>query len=176
MSHAAILLSLLKNRKHSIGCEVGVHTGDTTKFILENLPKIKKYYAIDPWILYEMYDGRIYRKPGHQKYKTMVLAFKNYQRNIRPYKNKVITYKLSSVEASINIAPNCLDWIFIDANHEYEYIKENLRIWSKKVKPGGLISGHDYGGKWGGIKKAVDEFVPKNKLHIEKYTVWWYIK
>ena len=176
MSHANVLLSLLRNRKHAVGCEVGVHAGDTTKFILENLPGIKKYHAIDPWVSYEMYDGKMYRKPGNRKHKTFDAAYKNYLKAIKPFKQHIVTYRMTSVEAAVYIGKNYLDWVFIDANHEYEYIKENLKLWSKRVKPGGLVSGHDYGNKWEGIKKAVDEFVPKNKLNISPHNVWWYIK
>jgi len=170
--HAKVLYKLLRNRKHAVGCEVGVHAGDTTGYLLRNLPEIKKYYAIDPWKIYKMYDGTNYRKPGNKKYRTMELAMKNYFKVIKPYKKKVVTYRMTSVEAIKHIPKNSLDWVFIDANHEYEYIKENLFLWTIKVKHGGLISGHDYGNKWKGIKQAVDEFVPANKLTVSPHCVW----
>jgi len=176
MNHGDVIISLLKNRDHSFGCEVGVHAGETAGFLLKNLPKIKRYYAVDPWLIYEMYDGEMYRKPGHKKYKSMKSAYDNYMEIVKPYKGKVITYKMTSVDASKHIPKDYLDWVFIDANHEYKYIKENLDLWSWRVKTGGVVAGHDYGNKWKGIKKAVDEFVPKDKLKIEPYCVWWYIK
>jgi len=171
-AHSKILLPILKNIEHSIGCEVGVHAGDTAKFLLKNLGTIEKYYAIDPWKIYDMYDGKKYRKPGHKKYKTMQAAMENFLTMTTPYKNKVVTLRMTSVDACKNIPDGHLDWIFIDANHEYEYIKENLILWTPKVKQGGLVSGHDYGNKWQGIKKAVDEFVPKDKLKIYPETIW----
>ncbi len=172
MSHANVLLSLLRNRPHANGCEVGVHAGDTTSFLLKSLPGIKNYYAIDPWKIYEMYDGNKYKKPANKKYKTFPLAKKNFYKVIKPYRNRVTVYEMTSIAAIKHIPKNSLDWIFIDANHEYEYIKENLRIWTIRVKHGGLISGHDYGNKWKGIKQAVDEFVPKGKLKISQNCVW----
>ena len=83
---------------------------------------------------------------------------------------------MTSVEACELFDDNYFDWIFIDANHDYPYIKENLEIWTPKVKIGGIVSGHDYNnGKWVGIKKAVDEFVPKDKLNvISDCYVWWF--
>jgi hypothetical protein len=86
----------------------------------------------------------------------------------------------TSVKAAKMIYDGSLDWVFIDANHEYKYIKENLKIWTPKVRKGGIVSGHDYKnpkekGKGWGITKAVDEFVPKNKLHSEPRCVWWFI-
>ena len=171
-----VLLELLKTRKHSVGCEIGIHTGETTDFLLRNLPNIETYYAIDPWKIYKMYNGSMYRKPSNKIYKSMKAAFKKYCEVIKPFENKVVTYKMTSVDASRYIPENSLDWVFIDANHEYEYIKENLRIWSAKVKPGGLVSGHDYGNKWKGIKKAVNEFVPLNKLSVHPHYVWSYVR
>jgi predicted O-methyltransferase YrrM len=176
VTHSDVLLEILKERRHEIGCEVGVHTGDTTLTLLKNLPRIKRYYAVDPWESYEKYDGEMYRKPGHKKVKTWDQAKEIFLFKIKPYKQKVKVYQMTSVEAIEFIKDEILDWVFIDANHDYPYVKENLYLWSKKVKPGGIISGHDYGGKWKGVKKAVDEFINKDKLHIEDFYVWWTIK
>ncbi len=178
IDHADVLYSLLKDREHSIGCEVGVHTGTTARYLLKRLPKIEKYYAIDPWKEYEMYDGTMYEKPGNTKFKTMESAMKNFFIVTDPYNNKLVPGWMTSVEASVLVPKNYLDWVFIDANHEYDYIKENLEIWSERVKPGGLVSGHDYGNKKrrGGVKQAVKEFVPKNKLKILPCYVWSFIR
>ena len=37
-----------------------------------------------------------------------------------------------------------LDFVFIDGNHAFEYVTEDIAEWSKKVRKGGIISGHDY--------------------------------
>jgi hypothetical protein len=39
---------------------------------------------------------------------------------------------------------NSLDFVYIDANHTYEGVKEDIKYWYPKVKPGGLLLGHDY--------------------------------
>jgi len=54
------------------------------------------------------------------------------------------------------------DWIYVDGNHLYEYVRADLERYDPKVKPGGLIAGDDYGvrGWWDdGVTRAVDEFV-----------------
>jgi hypothetical protein len=172
-----VLINILEKRKHTVGCEIGIHTGDTTLNLLEKLPSIKIYHAIDPWQSYVKYDGSIYRKPGHKKLSKWDDAYNFFMKRTKKYRKKLKIHKMKSVEAVKKIDDESLDWVFIDANHEYEYIKENLEIWIPKVKKSGIISGHDYGGKWTGIKKAVDEFVPiDTTLNVEPFYVWWFIK
>lgn len=176
--HAKAMIDILKNRKHSIGCEVGVHAGETSFSLLSKLPKIKEYHAVDPWESYEKYNGTQYRKPGHKRLKTWSEVMQNFIDLTAPFKDKVFMYRATSVEAVKEFDDKYFDWVFIDANHDYPYIKENLELWYPKVKDRGILSGHDYGNKKGpGIKIAVDEFVSKRKLHvIPDCYVWWYIK
>jgi predicted O-methyltransferase YrrM len=54
------------------------------------------------------------------------------------------------------------DFIFIDADHNYEPVKADILGCLKLLSPGGIISGHDY--NWDGVKKAVDELLPKHEL------------
>ena len=48
------------------------------------------------------------------------------------------------MEAVEDFADGSLDFIYIDANHDFRYIAEDLSEWTKKVRPGGIVSGHDY--------------------------------
>ena len=174
---AEALINLLSKRIHEFGCEVGVHAGETSISLLKNLPDIKEYHAVDPWESYETYTGKKYRKPGHKRLKTWPAVMENFISGTKPFVEKVFMHRMTSVEAVYEFDDNFFDWIFIDANHDYPYIKENLEIWTPKVKVGGVVSGHDYGNKkWPGIKKAVDEFVQKKKLNIiPDCYVWWFI-
>ena len=77
-------------------------------------------------------------------------------------------------------------YIYIDANHKYEYVKQDINNWYPKLKDGGLFSGHDYlDGKIGrtvyGVKMAVDEFCKSiNKTPIittdKPCPSWYFIK
>ena len=61
------------------------------------------------------------------------------------------------------------DWVYIDGNHLYEFVKKDLELSMHKVKVGGFITGDDYveGGWWkGGVKKAVDEFAKNQPVHL----------
>ena len=73
-------------------------------------------------------------------------------------------------------APESVDFVYIDANHSYTYVRDDIQTWLPKVKKGGIIGGHDY--DWSdaefgdelAVKRAVDEaFGDKVQYHIELF-------
>lgn len=69
-----------------------------------------------------------------------------------------IPLKMTTHEAR-DIAPINLDLIFIDADHTYEHVKQDIEDWKPKLSPGGILAGDDYGHP--GVRKAVDELLKK---------------
>lgn len=67
-----------------------------------------------------------------------------------------------SVAAASQVADGSLDLVYIDAEHTYEAVRDDIAAWRTKVKPGGWIGGHDYRhpldvrGFWG-VSRAVEE-------------------
>lgn len=55
-----------------------------------------------------------------------------------------IMVKGTSMDVVDLIADNSLDWIYIDGDHSYKGVKEDMNGWFSKVRKGGIISGHDY--------------------------------
>lgn len=164
-----VVVNLLKNRPHKVGAEIGVWKGHFISQLLNKLPRIEKYYAIDPWEFYEDYKNSL-NPDGNFLKNDMKDVFSEYEKSIKGFESKVVTLKMSSEEASNVILDNSLDFIFIDGNHEYNYVKPDILRWLPKVKPGGLISGHDYGQE-PGVKKAVDEIF--DSIDIGHNYVWW---
>jgi predicted O-methyltransferase YrrM len=76
---------------------------------------------------------------------------------------RVAAHRQPSVEAARNFADQSLDLIFIDARHTYEAARDDLAAWWPKLKPGGLIAGHDYTNS-PGVRGAVDRFVAQGSL------------
>lgn len=72
--------------------------------------------------------------------------------------------RLSSTTASRGYADRSLDFVFIDASHKYEDVRDDVLAWLPKVKLTGIIAGHDYG--WDGVRRAVDECFGPN------VTIW----
>lgn len=57
------------------------------------------------------------------------------------------------------------DFVFIDANHTYDDVRADILAWLPKVKPGGILAGHDYSPEmFPGVCKAVDELLPERRV------------
>ena len=167
-----VLHNLLSNKEHKVGAEIGVQIGLTTKNLLKSLPKIEKYYAIDPWLDYpEYHEGFRAKKLTRVPQKQMDHSFSVFMRDTEQYKDKIILMKMFSSEAVKQIEDESLDFVFIDGNHSYESVKEDIQLYTPKVKKGGLIAGHDFGLQLSGVKEAV----PESFLNFElgSNSVWW---
>lgn len=150
--------------KGSIGAEIGVHVGDFSQRILEVVSP-RELHLIDPW---EYHPSDTYRrawygggaKGGQREMDDRnSRVLKRFKKDIRAGRVKV--HRGYSTEILSRFPDRSLDWVYIDGNHMYEFVKQDLALSLRKVKPGGFISGDDYteAGWWeGGVKKAVDEF------------------
>jgi predicted O-methyltransferase YrrM len=75
-----------------------------------------------------------------------------------------------SCEAAAFVGDGSRDFVFIDADHSYEGCKADIDTWLPKLKPNGLIGGHDYQNPdfpAFGVTRAVDEFVQRHSLQLE---------
>jgi hypothetical protein len=66
-----------------------------------------------------------------------------------------------------------MDFVFLDAEHEYMSVKQDIVSWWPWVKKGGVIAGHDYVKAWPGVCQAVDELIPGREVELG---VWSYVK
>lgn len=118
---------------YKVGAEIGVYKGEfSEKFAKAGL----KLYAIDPWRVYKDYN----HPRGQQR---LDFQYEHTKRVLAPYPNCEVIRK-TSMEAVEDFEDESLDFVYIDANHEFRYIAEDLAEWTKKVKKGGIVSGHDY--------------------------------
>jgi len=155
--------------------EIGVHLGEHAGMIL-NRTAIDILYLVDPWS--DEFYSRKYK--GNERYRIC-------KKNLRKYGNRVNFIRDVSTSA-VNLFPDhFFSFVYIDAQHQYEYIVEDLRIWWPKCKYGGIFAGHDYvefnrktGKKIGGVKDAVDEICAARSIIpniTEEYIPsWWFIK
>lgn len=127
------LPKFFKEMGYKVGAEIGVAKGEfSEKFCKVGLA----LYAIDPWQSYKDYED----SRGQEKLDSL---YEQTKRRLEPYPNCTIIRK-TSMEAVLDFADESLDFVYIDGNHQFKYVTEDISEWSRKVKKGGVISGHDY--------------------------------
>lgn len=124
-------LENLKGKKDVVGVEVGIGNCLTSRNILDNLD-IKKLYLID-------------RNKPTTKHATEVLN-----------DERVVFLQGDSLNMLKNISEE-LDFIYLDASHEYNYVIREIEIGLPKLKVGGILGGHDY--EQIGVVSAVNTFI-----------------
>lgn len=115
------------------GAEIGVYKGEFSQKIARTG---LKFFAIDPWKIYKDFGN-----PRGQE--RLDFQYEHTRRLLSPYPNTEIIRK-TSMEAVEDFDDESLDFVYIDANHDFRYIAEDLSEWTKKVRSGGIVSGHDY--------------------------------
>lgn len=135
------------------GAEIGLYEGYYSEVLCNNIPNLN------------------------------LLTVDNYPRKplrlLETAKSRLAQYNVtfirkSSMEAVAEIPDASLDFVFIDACHTYECVRDDIREWSKKVRYGGIVSGHDYyESRTGllGVIKAVDEYVNEHGYTLQ-LTEW----
>jgi predicted O-methyltransferase YrrM len=98
---------------------------------------------------------------------------------LSPYGDKFVFLEMTSKEASKQLNDE-YDYIYIDADHSYRHVKEDLELWYPKVRKGGVFAGHDYEKTYIiDVKTAVGEFIKKNNFDLytsSKDGDWWIVK
>ena len=154
----------LFNRKKVIGAEIGVQKGINSKSILKEL-NVKKLYLIDAWLNYE----ELY---------TKFLQETNFELILKRFSNnkKVEIIREFSKDAIKFVKDDSLDFVYIDANHAFEFVYQDIKLWYKKVKIGGVVAGHDIYGH-PEVLKALKVFCYKNEISFNiKIPDWYFIK
>lgn len=118
------------------GAEIGVLEADNSVAMLKANPRLK-LLCVDPWQCYEAYHD--YRRQS-----KMDAYYAAAQQKLAPYADRVTIVRAQSMDAVRDIPWNSLDYVYIDASHEFDFVIEDLVSWGRRVRPGGVISGHDW--------------------------------
>lgn len=153
----------------AIVAEIGVQEGTFARFIWQ-ITRPKELYLIDCWehqdpTVFDDPDANVEQKEQDKLYKKVKNMFSQFP--------EVSVIKSYSKESADLFPDEYFDWVYIDANHAYDFIKEDLAIWYPKVKKGGYICGHDYikFERHGfGITQAVHEFLSEHGLILSLLT------
>jgi hypothetical protein len=141
------------------GAEIGVKTGRYSDELLSNW-RGAELVSIDPWLSAdpdEYIDRSNVSQDEFERYYQMT------RDRLQRHGSRSTIWRMTSVEAAAKVSDHSFDFVYIDARHDYDSVKEDLEAWCAKVRAGGILAGHDYAdgdfpqGKFG-VKSAVDEF------------------
>lgn len=152
------LMDYYNNEKNLIGVEIGTGYGDFTIELLDNVD-IRKIYTIDAYTKWK--DVRI---KGPPKVRNSSKIYKVALNRLRCYNNVELIRENSNL--AHQYIPNDIDFLYIDGNHTYNFVRDDILYYYQKIKNEGIIGGDDYGHHFQGVKYAVDEFINKYKLNL----------
>jgi 6-hydroxymethylpterin diphosphokinase MptE-like/Methyltransferase domain len=175
------ILSRLNGASPVKGAEIGVSIGNLSVQLLKNRQDLE-LLLVDPYRADDS-SGRWYNSGSPEAQRDQVKHEECYGAAMSRIRDITTTrgtfLRLPSVEAARYVADRSLDFAFIDADHTYAGCSEDILAWAPKIKPGGLLCGHDY--DWPPnhptleVKRAVDEWAAANghAVDLGKNTTWF---
>lgn len=160
--HRRELLNLIPSG--GVAAEIGVAEGEFSREIVAR-NKPARLHLVDPWIHWEKEDYQpdpqnVAQREHDQRHDDIR---REYAAQIA--EGSVVVHRALSVPTAAEFPDGHFDWLFIDAMHTYEAVRDDLRAWAPKVKDDGILMGHDYANhpyarEMGfGVVEAVDEFL-----------------
>jgi len=148
---------LKEQKKDLVGAEVGVNKGENALNILKYLP-IKKLYLIDPYQEYKEYSDKV----TIATQKGLSIAENQAHKRLNRFKDKIVWLKEFS-DLAFKKIPEKLDFVYIDGNHNYEFVKKDIENYYPLLKEKGILAGHDID-CLDGVLFAFTDFIKKNNL------------
>lgn len=143
------------------GVEIGTGEGNFAVVLCKANPNLE-LHTIDPYKLFEN-DVITDQNKYEEQYASACARLSSVNCTL---------VRSSSMQAVKDFPDGYFDFVYVDGNHHYEFVRDDLREWSKKVRSGGIVAGHDYmrystrAGRaccWG-VKRAVNEYMLDNKI------------
>lgn len=151
----AVLLGQIGCR---VGVEVGTHKGEYAEVLCRAIPELQ-LTCIDPWIQKNGISQE--RRNGY---------YVEAQRRLGPYGVRLL--RMTSLAGLDQIPDGSLDFVYIDGDHTFDHVMLDIIHWSRKVRRGGIVAGHDY---WRypkmGVMQAVDAYTYAHSI-----SPWWVTK
>ena len=180
-------------RGFTVVAELGVQRGFYTDSYLYTAKKNKKYYLVDTWE-----QRKNYSDAANVDNEEQNIRYNHAMKRLAPYRKRteLVVLRNFTTDAALLVPDNSIDFIYVDARHDYCGVTEDLESWFPKLKLGGIMAGDDYltskehlylkkgifdpTDDWslcsngtrnlGAVKGAVLDFAAKWKLKV--YTTW----
>ena len=173
------LTKLWHELSYKVGAEIGVEQGYFSKEICRDNPGVR-LFCIDPWQAYSRYKDHVSQEKLDGFYHDAV-------ERLAPYNCDLV--RQASLTAVQAFQPETLDFVFIDGNHDFDYVVRDIIAWAPIVRKGGMLAGHDYKREGGektpipfGVIQAVNSYTSAHKIspwfvtHGDRCPSWFFIK
>ncbi len=143
--------------------EVGSYEGQSSAFMaveIINSKKNIKFDCIDTWT-------------NHNEVRDAEETYNKFITNMKPVEGYYTPIRMDSVEAAKLYQDESLDFIYIDADHSYESVKNDILAWFPKLKVNGILAGHDY--PMEPVRRAVHELLGEKNISLNMCS-WKYRK
>ena len=152
----------------SVGVEIGVHRGKTSQTLLR-CKNVNKLYSVDP---YKYFDNGEWPDALNKHQGEMNKIYKKTRKRLKEFGDRSVLLRMTSFEAAFVVKED-LDFVFVDGNHTYDYVKNDIINWFPKIKGRGIMFGHDWVDKgkhvdfFSSVKRAVRDVLSSKKDDIE---------
>lgn len=154
------------------GAEVGVEQGRYSKQLCECIPGLH-LLAVDAWQAYRGYREHVSQEKLDGFYEDTLLRLAPYDVTVR---------RGLSVDVAATVPNGSLDFVYLDGNHTLPFVIADLAAWAPKVRPGGIVAGHDFGRRSvGHVQEAVEawtrayQIAPWFVLTGDKSPSWFWV-
>lgn len=154
--------------------EIGSWKGRSSCYMgveILNSKKNIKFDCIDTWL------GSKEHQDSTSNHYEPLLQIKDglydlFLKNIKPLESVIKPIRMASIDACKLYEDESLDFIYIDGDHDYLSVKEDINIWYPKLKNGGYIAGDDFEeDAWPGVYYAINEYF-NNNVTVIRDTTW----
>jgi predicted O-methyltransferase YrrM len=159
---------------HGLIVEVGAFLGRSTLYMGQRIKESRKplrFVTVDVGTgspTEQLHQWIVYAAGGTT---AGLLARNLLAAGLQPYVSQLTT---TSRQAAALFGDAAVDAVFLDGDHEYEGVLQDLRCWYPKVKPGGLLAGHDYDRDT--VRRATRDFFQRDNLHCVLDAMSWAVK
>lgn len=155
------LLALMP--RQGVCAEIGVWKGGFSRNIIRKTHP-KQLHLIDPWAFQAEFSERMFGGKVAKDQNDMDAIYQEVNQDLGLL-DEVTIHRSYSSEAAPQFPDHYFDWVYVDGNHYYDYVLQDLYLFAGKIKPGGFLAGDDY--LWTSpelnghqpVKKAVNDFL-----------------
>jgi len=152
-----------------LGAEIGVQQGYFSDLLLSGWDGAR-LLSIDPWS--EAPDAT-YVDVANLPQRTNDTYYEETKRRLSRHGERSLIWRRTSASAARATPAKALDFVYLDARHDYASVKEDLSLWFDRMRPGGILAGHDYlDGELPegifGVRRAVEEFCAQHGLRVHE--------